>query len=232
MKNKEQKKDSLFKSTSIVNEDEQFKNIICKIAEKQPFSGSIDKPLKCPITGKPIKAHKNHLQILYAEPSLAFLYWDITPESMVSAAKEIGPQAKLFIKLSEISRTDSTELEKVFFVESFDRTGNRFFKLEKDTQRFEISIGMKGQNNVFLPLCKAKTKYLPADGLNRPGPVKWMVPSSDSSDYEYIDANQELLKKILGPYFHDLLMRGRFATIIESSSKGLFQDISLFYPDK
>jgi hypothetical protein len=73
---------------------------------------------------------------------------------------------------------------------------------------------------------------LPPQSLAKPGPIKWMVvsPSGDRllSDVEdYTDADLALLKKILGPYFFDLLMRGRLASIAGSSVEAVFYDVQL-----
>jgi hypothetical protein len=47
---------------------------------------------------------------------------------------------------------------------------------------------------------------------------------------EYTDADLELLKKILGPYFFDLFRRGRFASVTGSSAENIFMNLEEIQP--
>ena len=173
---------------------------------------------------------KDRAVLLVIDPRFVFTYWEVRHDTITRAAQKIGHNSKLTLRFYDITNTNDPETSSFWDVEVFDRLGNWYLKLEHPEQRLCLDIGIKGPLGEFISLARSNIMKLPSQTLARPGPIKWLVvtPSGDkvmSDVEEYTDADMALLKKILGPYFFDLLMRGRFASITGSSIEAIFYDV-------
>lgn len=179
----------------------------------------------------PLEYGKNSVHLLVVDPKFAFTYWEVCQDDIWEATKQLGNHAKLTLRFYDITRTNNPDTSSFWDVEVFDRLGNWYLKLEHPDQRICLDVGMKNQAGEFYRFARSNVMKLPSQSLARPGPIKWMIvtPSGEkliSDIEEYTDADMELLKKILGPYFFDLLMRGRFASLAGSSIEAIFFDVS------
>lgn len=219
----------------------EYEEIVAHIAEGRLEEGRI-KESKFDI-GVPRNAHavpsqeipleygKNQVTLLVVDPRFAFTYWEVRQDAFNKSSHRLGHNAKLTLRFYDITNTRDPETSPSWDVEVFDRLGNWYLRLEHPEQRLCLDIGMKGVSGEFLSFARSNVMRLPSASLAAPGPIKWMVvsPAGDkliSDAEEYTDADLALLKKILGPYFFDLLMRGRFASIAGSSIEAIFYDVS------
>lgn len=171
--------------------------------------------------------------VLTIDPRFVFTYWEVRPESMHEAVRRLGPSAKLTLRFYDISATGDPEASPSWDIEVFDRLGNWYLRLDYPEQLLCLDVGMRNEYGAFHRIARSNVIKLPRQSLAAPGPLKWMIVSPDGqkimSDVEkYTEADLELLKKILGPYFFDLLMRGQFASIAGSSLEAIFQEIAAF----
>lgn len=178
----------------------------------------------------PLEYGKDKAVLLVVDPRFAFTYWEIKAETIIKAAQQLGGDAKLTLRFFDITHTHTLDGSPSWDVEAFDRLGNWYLKLEHPEQLLCVVVGMKNSTGNFFAISTSNIVKLPAQTLAKPGHIKWMAvtPSGEklvSNIEEYTDADLELLKKILGPYFYDLLMRGRFASIAGSSVEGVFYDV-------
>lgn len=173
-------------------------------------------------------AQPNHLLMLVVDPHYAFTYWELNQESMLQAAEKIGPDAKLTLRLYD---TTSAKPEAPYGdVEVFDRRGNWYLKMEHPQQHLQLEIGMKASTGEFTTIARSDVMRITKEMLAHPGPIKWITsaPGEDRfapTSEQYEDANPETLKKILGPYFYELLVRGRMSSIAGSSMEAVFHNI-------
>lgn len=167
---------------------------------------------------------QNRAVLLTIEPHFIFAYWEISIASMLLAAQSAGHDAKLVLRLYDITNTDSKDCTS-WDVEVFDRQGNFYFKMTRPGQRLSFEMGMKGQIGKFSNVVVSDVVHMPEHILSKPGALKWLVTNNTQQDLA--DADPDLLKKTLGPYFHDLLMRGRFSSVVNSTAEALFHDIKL-----
>lgn len=177
----------------------------------------------------PHEYNKDQVTLLVVDPRFVFTYWEIRHDTLLSAQQRVGPGAKLTLRFYDVTQTNNPDLSPSWDVEIFDRLGNWYLRLNNPDQKLCLDIGMKSPTGDFYQLARSNVMRLPPQSLAVPGPIKWMVvtPAGDkliSDTEEYTDADLTLLKKILGPYFFDLLMRGRFASIAGSSLEAIFYD--------
>lgn len=178
----------------------------------------------------PYEYGKTHVTLLIVDPRFVFTYWEVRADALSEAQHKMGSAAKLTLRFYDITHTQDPGSAPSWDVEVFDRLGNWYLKLGRPEQRLCLDIGMKSPTGEFWRLARSNVMRLPPASLAAPGPIKWMVvtPGGEtliSDAEEYTEADLTLLKKILGPYFFDLLMRGRFASIAGSSLEAIFYDV-------
>jgi len=181
----------------------------------------------------PFQYHKDRAVVLTVDPRFVFTYWEIKQESIHEAMARLGHRAKLTLRFYDVSATGNPEASPSWDIEVFDRLGNWYLRLDYPEQHLCMDVGMKNEFGHFHRIARSNYIKLPRQFLAQPGPLKWMVVSPDGQKVitdveEYTDADLELLRKILGPYFFDLLMKGQFASIAGSSLEAIFQEISAF----
>ncbi|MBN1283190.1 MAG: DUF4912 domain-containing protein [Proteobacteria bacterium] len=189
--------------------------------------------LAAPQGDLPWEYGKDRAVILVVDPTFVFTYWEITNESMRRAVDSVGLDAKLTLRFYDVTHTHVIEGSRYWDVEVFDRLGNWYLRLASPEQKLCLEVGLKNPTGRFHMLARSNVMRLPPQGLAKPGPIKWMVvtPSGEKliSDVEdYTDADLDLLKRILGPYFFDLLMRGKLASITGSSIEAIFYEVENF----
>lgn len=172
----------------------------------------------------PFEYGHNRIVLLVVDPKFVFIYWEVQSNRMHEALQAIGHNAKLTLRFHELGSGHSWD------VSIYERVGNWYLKLGHPEQHLTVEIGMKNDRGAFYPIARSNTMKLPRTGLAKPGPIKWMLvlPTGEkviTEIEEYTDADLELLKKIMGPYFFDLLRRGRFYTILGSSAENIFTEI-------
>lgn len=173
------------------------------------------------------------LTLLIVEPYFVFTCWDISDASMMAATDAIGQRAKLTLRYYDITHSPDLSSSRYWDLEIFDKVGNCYLKLEKPEQRLYLEIGMKDETGSFIKISGSDVMYMPDEIISKPGPMKWLkvaaataLSSEVNDNLEYMDADHKLLKKILGPYFYDILMRGRFSSIINSTMEAMFHLLS------
>lgn len=172
----------------------------------------------------------DRIMLLVVDPRFVFTYWEIRADTLGQVQRHLGSGSKLTLRFYDISHTPCPDAAPSWDVEVFDRLGNWYLRLERPEQQLCIDVGMKSAGGEFHRIARSNILRLPPASLAAPGPIKWMVvtPAGETliSDIEeYTDADLNLLRKILGPYFFDLLMRGRFASIAGSSLEAVFFDV-------
>ncbi len=180
----------------------------------------------------PYEYGKDRVVLLVVDPRFVFTYWEVRSDSLDEARRRLGGDGKLTLRFYDITSTGVPEQSHYWDVEVFDRLGNWYLRLSHPDQLLCLDIGVKNHAGHFHCIGRSNVMRLPPQSLAKPGPIKWMVVSPDggkliSDIEEYTDADMALLKKILGPYFYDLLMRGRLASIAGSSVEAVFYDVSL-----
>lgn len=181
----------------------------------------------------PFEYNVDRAVVLTVDPRFVFTYWEVRHQSMHDATARLGPSAKLTLRFYDISATGDPDSSPSWDVEVFDRMGNWYLRLDFPEQLLCLDVGMKNEFGAFHRIARSNLIKLPRQALASPGPLKWMVVSPDGQKVitdveEYTDADLELLRKILGPYFFDLLMRGQFASIAGSSLEAIFQEVAIF----
>ena len=178
----------------------------------------------------PHEYDRDCVMLLVVDPRFAFTYWEVRHGTMMDAQNRFNHQGKLTLRFYDITLEANPDRAPSWDVEVFDRLGNWYLKLERPEQKICLDIGLKSPTGEFWRFARSNVMRLPPQSLAAPGPIKWMVVTpagetliSDSEDYT--EADLSLLKKILGPYFFDLLMRGRFASITGSSLEAIFYDV-------
>lgn len=172
----------------------------------------------------------NNVTLITIAPRFAFAYWNIQAALMIEIANKIGSDARLTLRFYDVTETQDIQNSLYWDIEVFDRQGNWYLKLQRPEQKLYLEIGMKNRTNGFSRISGADIMHMPDEVIARPGPLKWIVIRAEGQ--EYSDVDQDLLKKVLGPYFYDLLMRGRFSSIADSSIEALFHEINSLRPDK
>lgn len=172
----------------------------------------------------PLDYGHNRIILLVVGPKFAFVYWEVQPDKMHEAVKRLGKGAKLTLRFT------NTDNGHTWDTSVYERVGNWYVKLEQPGQNLTVTIGMKNDAGVFYSIAVSNTMRLPRLGLAKPGPIKWMIVSPSGEKViteveEYTDADLELLKKILGPYFYDLMRKGKFGGIAGSSAENIFMNI-------
>jgi len=181
----------------------------------------------------PFEYQVDRAVVLTVDPRFVFTYWEIKQESVHHAMSRLGSTAKLTLRFYDVSAAGDPDNSPSWDIEVFDRLGNWYLRLDYPEQHLCMDVGMKNDHGHFHRIARSNYIRLPRQTLAAPGPLKWMVVSPDGQKLvtdveEYTEADLELLKKILGPYFFDLLMRGQFASIAGSSLEAIFQEISAF----
>lgn len=181
----------------------------------------------------PLEYLKDRAVVLTVDPRFVFTYWEIKSESLRDALSRMGPSSKLTLRFYDVSATGNPETSPSWDIEVFDRLGNWYLRLDYPEQHLCMDVGVKNGHGHFHRIARSNYIKLPRQALAAPGPLKWMIVSPDGQKIvtdveEYTEADLELLKKILGPYFFDLLMKGQFASIAGSSLEAIFQEISAF----
>lgn len=225
------KRDLLIGNEEIVSQSSDSENGERKIVESKFNIGVLHNAQAMPLKDLPGEYGNDRVALLVIDPRFVFSYWEIKNDTLKRAMEQAGFGAKLTLRFYDITSTGNPETSPSWDVEVFDRLGNWYLKLSHPGQRVCLDVGVKKTSGEFLHIARSNVMRLPQETLARPGPIKWMIvtPSGEkliSETEEYTDADMELLKKILGPYFYDLLMRGRFASIMGSSIEAIFYDIS------
>jgi len=245
-KKKPSKKSKRLEMEEIVSASMGFEGMLSRATEERleigeygvNSLGSIDGLTKCETPSQ--KSSRDHVQMLTVDPKFAFAYWEITPGSMLKCAQRVGPDAKLTLRFRDITRGDNIQAP-FWDVEVFDRLGNWYLKLASTKQIISIEVGMKSSTGNFVYISRSCNMRLTKEMLAQPGPIKWIIspPTKISTtlpgkhgNEEFVDADTDSLKKILGPYFYDLLTRGRLMTISGTSTEAIFHDIRSLKSDR
>lgn len=179
----------------------------------------------------PLEYNFDRAIVLTVDPRLVFAYWEVRQQSIYDAMGKVGPHSKLTLRFYDISATGDPSNSPSWDVEVFDRLGNWYLRLDYPEQILCLDIGLKNEFGVFHCVARSNIIKIPRQSLASPGPLKWMVVSPDGQKIitdveEYTEADLQLLRKILGPHFFELLMKGQFASIAGSSLEAVFQEIS------
>jgi len=171
----------------------------------------------------------NRVILLVVDPKFVFVYWEVQNDKMREAINNIGPNAKLTLRFRNLDSGRSWDIS------IYERVGNWYLKLDHPGQNLTLTIGMKNDRGDFFQIASSGTMRLPRMGLAPKSPIKWMLVSPTGEKViteieEYTDADLELLKKIMGPYFFDLLKRERFAGISGSSAENIFMNLEEIVP--
>lgn len=172
----------------------------------------------------PFEYGQNRIILLTIDPKFAFVYWEVRPEKMQEALSSIGQNSKLALRFCNITNNHTWDIS------IYERVGNWYLKLDHPEQHLIVEIGMKNDRGDFYSIASSNTMRFPRIGLAGRGPVKWMLVSPSGEKVvteieDYTDADLELLKKILGPYFYDLFRRGKFSTVTGSSAENIFMNV-------
>lgn len=171
----------------------------------------------------------NRIILLVVDPKFAFLYWEVQNDRMHDTLNRLGSDAKLTLRFR------NTDSDYTWDVSIYERVGNWYLKLDHPDQSLMVEIGMKNDRGEFEKIAASNIMRLPRVGLAPKGPIKWMLVSPSGEKViteieDYTDADLELLKKIMGPYFFDLLKKGRFTGIVGSSSENVFLSLEEIVP--
>ncbi len=165
-------------------------------------------------------------------PHYVFTYWEINPLSMLEATQKVGTNANLILRYYDISENAYLDQCTFWDVEIFDRIGNWFLRLSNPSQKLLMKVGMRGQVDDFSEIIHADSLLISHQSIATPGPLKWLnqkqsdnTLTSQNQD-DYIDVDTDMLKKMMGPYFYDLFMRGRFTSIDDSNIESIFYPLS------
>lgn len=188
---------------------------------KQAASGAV--------LGRASNSGENILNLLTVDPHFVFTYWEISPDFFRELANETKDE-KVVLRYYDI--TNSWNLAECLYwdIEVFDHVGNWYLKLENPNQRLHLDIGVISSARDFKKIVGADVIHMPKEVISRTGPIKWLISKKGEEQYE--DADHGKLKKILGPYFYDLLMHGRFRSLGKSSTDAIFQSVHSLRPDK
>jgi hypothetical protein len=166
-----------------------------------------------------------------------FTYWEVTSLALEQASQHMGPHPKLTLRFYDTTRGTNLEQCHTWDIEVFDRLGNWYLRLEHPEQQLVIDVGLKDGAGRFYSIARSNYIKLPRPTLAEAGPIKWLTVGPEGQKIiteveEYTEADHELLRRILGPHFYSLLMKGQFSTVIGSSMEAVFQDITLLkYPE-
>ncbi len=202
-----------------------------KIEESKFNIGVPENAHAVPLYEIPGEYHQKRAIVLTVSPDFVFAYWEVPQQAMQEANNKIGNNAKLNLRFYDITQTNSLEEAPCWDVEVFDRLGNWYLRLDYPEQKICMEVGLKNDTGHFYSITRSNIIKLPRKVMAQPQPLKWMVVSPDGqkiiTDVEnYTQADMELLKKILGPHFFDLLKKGEFSTISGSNLEAVFQEIS------
>lgn len=173
----------------------------------------------------PFEYGKNRIVLLVVDPKFAFIYWEVQTDRMHDVLQSLGHNAKLTLRFHEADRP-------LFWdISIYERVGNWYLKLDHPQKHLWVELGMKNDRGDFQSIARSHQIKMPRTGLAAPGPTKWMLVSPTGERVmteveEYTDADFELLKKILGPYFFDLFRKGKFAGITGSSAENIFMELT------
>lgn len=170
--------------------------------------------------------------LLVIDPTFVFSYWEITQSSLDEASKHVGADPKLTLRFYDTSDGETPGSCPSWDIEVFDRVGNWYLRLERPDQTLVIDIGLKDGEGRYCAVTRSNYMKTPRPSIAQPGPTTWMTVGPDgekvvTSVEEYTDEDRELLKRILGPHFYGLLVKGQFSSVVGSSMEAVFQDISL-----
>jgi hypothetical protein len=115
-------------------------------------------------------------------------------------------------------------------IEVFDRLGNWYIKLDEPDQLLVVDIGLKDDSGRYCTISRTHSMKLHADPTESLNTIEEMseIPLIDmvsQSASEPLTADHDTLKKILGPHFYHLLIKGNFESIVGSTAEAVFQDL-------
>ena len=177
----------------------------------------------------PFDYGKNRIILMVVDPKFVFVYWEVQNDKMQEALNNVGHNAKLTLRFKNLDNNHSWDIS------IYERVGNWYLKLDYPEQNLMIDIGFKNDRGDFYKIATSNALRLPRIGLAPKAPIKWMLVSPTGEKViteveEYTEADLELLKKIMGPYFFDLLKKGRFAGISGSSAENIFMNLEEIVP--
>lgn len=197
-------------------------------------SRSIHHNLSNPITTT-VKFSLGSASALMVEPYFAFLHWEIDDRMMKDAGRISGPRSKKVIRIYE-QIEDHYEWHKD--IEIFDHTGNIFLKLSRANQQIIFDVGVKNSRNEFVHIARSTQMTLTREIKDDQNGVGWKVKKGSShqaaaipsqTDLHRMDESAEvdpkLMRKILGPFFHNLFLKGDLSSIQGSTLEAMFNDL-------
>ncbi len=221
---------SLENLVALVSEESQREHE--RIIEQSKFDLGVQHERRGGVAELPGEYGKDRVILLVVDPRFVFTYWEVTPGAMDEAARHLGAHPKLTLRFYDTTSGTPPERSPSWDIEVFDRLGNWYLRLETPEQTLVIDVGLKDARGQFRTISRSNYMKLPRPTLAPPGPIMWMVVGPDgekviTSVEDYTEADLALLKRILGPYFFGLLMRGDFSSILGSSMEAVFQDVAL-----
>jgi hypothetical protein len=171
----------------------------------------------------PFEYGGNRIILLVVDPKFAFIYWEVQQEKMNGALSAVGQNAKLTLRFTQLNTKHSWD------VSIYERVGNWYLNLNHPENHLIVEIGMKNDSGNFYRIASSNIMRFPRTRLAGRGPTKWMMVSPSGEKVtteieEYTEADLELLKKILGPYFFDLFSRGKLESLPGSSAENIFMN--------
>lgn len=169
--------------------------------------------------------------LLIVDPHYAFAYWDISSQSIEEAIRHVGLLHKLTLRFYDATKSPPSEEQNFWDIEVFDRVGNWYIKLDDPSQILVVDIGLKDDSGRYCAISrthamKLKTETLAASDSTKQALEIPLIDLVSNSADEPLSANHQMLKRILGPHFYNLLIRGDFESIVGSSAEAVFQDLS------
>jgi hypothetical protein len=167
--------------------------------------------------------------LLVVKPHFAFAYWDISTASIDQAANLVGKQHNLTLRFYNVIDSQTLEYKTIQDIEVFDRIGNWYIKLGTFNQTLVVDIGLKDEDGRYCAISRTHAMTLFTDNMGVSFDQQTDIPLIDVVSGNLDDdlaTDHKTLRRILGPHFYGLLMKGSLDTIVGTSAEAVFQDLS------
>ena len=153
----------------------------------------------------PFEYGHNKCVILPVDPVLAFVYWEVTQNTLLEFLNKLGHENKLILKVYDVTNVDfnGSNANESWEIEIFERIGTWYIRHGKGDRNLFIDLGIKCSDGSFHRITRSKIIYFPRNHIVQSEKIKWMLVDEFghniiTDEEDYTENDYKLLEQIVG----------------------------------
>jgi hypothetical protein len=120
---------------------------------------------------------ENKIVIMARDPNWAFIYWEVTPETLEAARTKAGQEANLTLRVYDITGIDFNGKNALssFNIGVYERIGNWYIELGRPDHTFCVDLGLLTPQESFITVARSNMITTPRDKVSEIIDERFMI---------------------------------------------------------